>query len=68
MEIDNDDHVKNLFVSDCIRLETFIRMYCSTGYSDREICSVLSKILKEVVKRQLNPIGAMDQLIENLKS
>jgi hypothetical protein len=62
-----EDYKINLFNSECIRLDTFIRMYCSTGYSDREICSVLSQILKELVKSQPDPAGAMDQLIEQLK-
>lgn len=55
------------FISSCIRLETSVRMYCATGFSDREICSVLSKILKETMNRQEDPKGALDQLIHFLR-
>jgi hypothetical protein len=63
-----EEQEKNLFISDCIRLETFIDMYCQTGYSDREICSVLTTILKRVTDRQADPQGALEQVIETLKA
>jgi len=63
----SDDLEQNLFVAECMRLDAFITMYCSTGYSDREICSVLSTILKRVVDRQPDPEVALEQLIEALK-
>jgi hypothetical protein len=62
----NDEQEIQLFVSECLRMDTFIRMYISTGYSDREISSVLSKILKDIIERQPDPQGALEQIIQIL--
>jgi hypothetical protein len=59
----DEECIINLFSAECIRLDQFIRMYCATGFSDREICAVLGQILKEVISRQEDPKGALAQII-----
>jgi hypothetical protein len=63
---DEFDPQRDLFVSECMRLETFIRMYISTGFSDREVCSVLIHLTKELLSRQDDPEAARQQFIESL--
>jgi hypothetical protein len=62
-----EDHERQLFVSECLRLKNFITMYCSCGFSDREITTVLCNILKEVTNRQTNPEGALEQVIQVMR-
>jgi hypothetical protein len=63
---DEFDPERDLFVSDCIKLETFIRMSMSTGYSDREVCAVFLILLKELFGRQKSPEEAKKQFIDQL--
>ena len=60
------DTEKELFIAECMRLETFIRTHSST-YSDRAVAAVLLTMLKEIIKRQLNPDKAINQLISALR-
>jgi len=57
---------KLLFSSECSRLYTFVKMYSST-YSDREVISSLITIIKEVIQRQEDPKGALEQTIAILR-
>lgn len=64
MNKDTDcDFCRDLFGSNCINLDPFMKMYCSAGYSDREVVDVLCKLIKKIIEKQSNPKLAMNQVM-----
>jgi hypothetical protein len=63
----SEDILRDLFVIECMQLETFIKGYISTGFSDREVLAVISRIVAEIILKQENPNGAFAQYIDAIK-